>query len=889
MQIIKPNKLSLLHKACQFGTDKFLSVGVLSFFSLGDVAALVPEYLGWPKILPFLQNGTILDMGLPKPCGEILVAGSAYAEKGQPVTQMDIQVTMGKMQKKLRVVGDRTWSGVRRDAPSRPRPFIAMPVDYAHAFGGEGFAQNPLGRGYTGKGSAAMGKDGILLPNIFYAGQEKDGWGKRPADVAGFAPLDIAWPQRSQFNGTYDKRWLKKIHPGFPKDTDKRLFLAAHKDQQSKSWIEPSAAYEVRGMHPDRPVLQGQLPDIVARVFVQLRRGESLLFQEAPTVIDTLWLFPEAEIGVAIHRGTCPIVDSDALDVDVLMLACESAKDQPRDAKYYREIMHLRSHPETALAHVLHEAELLPQKSASEKERVKMLYAKAKQDQKDREDAIRAHYYQILKDQHDLDVPEEQAETAQPDLELDAIPQELLESGDVDLGPLLEQVRAWGERKEAELKQKLAELEKRQQEELPEPEPQEVPCESFADMRLRVFTPVHVLATDLVADELGPIGARMAGLQEYLAEMPEAQRTADVDNLPQALRALDRTQREGRQHSPELMAPALPLPEGGARQIRAWVEELLQQGKSLAGRDLAGADLQGMDFGNQDLRDTMFEKANLTGCRFAGCRLEGAVFAGAQLHGVDFHNAQLMHANFSTAQGEGACFMAADLSHAMLSKAQFAQSDWTGAVLVQVVAMDVDWTGAVLDQVRCTDSLFQQPVLQDSRWRKATCERNVFMNANLKNSVWSESKLVRCILVDVQGEGVSLERARWEKVQCSNVGDLRGANLDGAYFSVCGFRGLDLSGASARKTVFVECDFASSKLHAAQFPQALFQRCVMMQADWQDGNCHKAFFVEGSLRKARFMQSDLREAQFSHMDLTEAVIQKCRTQGMEQNPVSTLA
>src|SRR5690349_4219406 len=72
-----------------------------------------------------------------KPRCDVLLNGSAYAPKGEPVRRLTVGLQVGSMQKSFAVVGNRVWrSFLGFVSSTRPEPFVKMPISYDNAFGG---------------------------------------------------------------------------------------------------------------------------------------------------------------------------------------------------------------------------------------------------------------------------------------------------------------------------------------------------------------------------------------------------------------------------------------------------------------------------------------------------------------------------------------------------------------------------------------------------------------------------------------------------------------------------------------------------------------------------------------------------------------------------------
>ena len=202
-----------------------------SFFKLGADNQLLTEVTQWPKISEYLNDGSILDLGYVKPHGEVLLAGKAFAPAKKPVSKMKVTMKIAKVDKTLKVVGDRQWNG-GFFAPARHiEPFIEMSLGYQNAYGAPEYKLNPRGKGVIKKQYRDSDSGLYSLPNV-YGRWDRTNADKAKRQVAGFGPLDISWPQRAKFQGTYDRSWLENVHPVLPNNTKAQLFNAAPIDQQ---------------------------------------------------------------------------------------------------------------------------------------------------------------------------------------------------------------------------------------------------------------------------------------------------------------------------------------------------------------------------------------------------------------------------------------------------------------------------------------------------------------------------------------------------------------------------------------------------------------------------------------------------------------------------------
>lgn len=197
----------------------------------------IPEYNGEPGKSSLKYDS---DLILTKRTTDVIVVGHAYAPNGSPVKELDVGFRVGPLQKMLRVVGDRTWTGFAR---SPPQPFVKMPLVYERAFGGvdkksehlerDWEWRNPVGTGFAvDKAHLAN----VPMPNIEYPDKPFRSWNDRPPP-AGFGPICSHWQPRAGFAGTYDDKWMKERQPLLPADFDDRFFQCAPADQQTPEFL----------------------------------------------------------------------------------------------------------------------------------------------------------------------------------------------------------------------------------------------------------------------------------------------------------------------------------------------------------------------------------------------------------------------------------------------------------------------------------------------------------------------------------------------------------------------------------------------------------------------------------------------------------------------------
>ena len=350
MKILKQECQSLFPHPMLLGGKQWFSVGVMLYFDLMDPDTLLREQDMWQEVPEQLGEHPMLDQGWPKPGGEFLVAGACCAPGKERVQGLEVSVRVGAVQKKLVVLGDRFWQKNRLGGKSisSPIPFSEMPVTWERAFGGEGFALNP-----TGKGAVEVSDDGgspvVPLPNIENPAKLVLSPADRP-EPAGFGLLLPHYPQRARFAGKCDNKWLIERWPAFPDDLDPRFFYAAPAGQQLPGHFSGDETITIRNMHHEVPVISSRLPNRRIRLFFMRRPGNARQgylpqeiaggeYSEAMLSRETLWLLPNILRGVLICRALVPCRDDEYSDIAWTHIVEEDPATEPLPVSHYRDIL----------------------------------------------------------------------------------------------------------------------------------------------------------------------------------------------------------------------------------------------------------------------------------------------------------------------------------------------------------------------------------------------------------------------------------------------------------------------------------------------------------------------------------------------------------------------
>ncbi|MGY8683184.1 DUF2169 domain-containing protein [Bradyrhizobium sp. UFLA05-153] len=440
--LIKPRTLGLLTKCERRPRGASLIISVFAMFDLANPRAdrLEGEQELWVMGAKELPPGSPLDIGMPKPQAEVLIGGHAAAPGGRPTQRMMLGWSLGPMQKRLLVTGDRYWqmttSGWR---PTAAKPFRQMPLTRQRAFGGGGHRSNPTGIGHDAL-SRSMAGELVALPNVEDP-ENAVQFIEIAAQPAAFGPMALDCKERLRYAGTYDTAWLKSVAPALALDVDPRLFLFAPPDQRLSGFLCGGEPYVLQNFSSEQPSIQGHLPAFRVRCFIGWS-DPARAVSELQMRIDTLWLFAGARRGVMIYRAAIAVQEIDGSDVADIMVAYERQSDPARSTDHYLNVRRLRLDPRTAARYAFAEHQLTPELSSAERGRRAARREELAKERAARQQASRR--WALDQELARVDLPPVLRPTIEtPSIEPSSIPEllpEELESGDIDLAEILDAV-----------------------------------------------------------------------------------------------------------------------------------------------------------------------------------------------------------------------------------------------------------------------------------------------------------------------------------------------------------------------------------------------------------------------------------------------------------------
>lgn len=849
MRIVKPQALSLMTRPFEHEGTCFLVVTVFAFFPFDSPRSLLHESSLWQGAAAAIGENGVLDVGMAKLHAEVLVEGKAIPARGEPAPATRVALHFDgpdgeTIEKELYVMGDRTWglTGV-----SEAAPFTEMPVTFDRAFGGDGFAPNPGGRGYK----PIVTKDGRKvhpLPNIEDPKSLITSPGQRPAPV-GFAALDMMARERQRHVGTYDDKWLRTRFPGFAEDFHWAYWNTAPLDQRFKSFFRGDETFRVSGMHKEKPVVEGRLPGIATRVFITQKKGDEEVFREAPNYrIDTVHLFPNVACGVVTYRCVFEVREDDASDV-VCVLAGFEDPAAPKTREHYQAVLAKRLDKKNGALAMLADGDLLPgwdapkapEQSWNDLEDLLraegLLFARAEANTRARLESVKA---QAIEAGVPRAIVEEKFVMA---------PQELPPEDPGELFTFITKTQAEADKMMGEQQEALKKAED----------------EARATMASKGLDYDEVMAKARVG---GPPKLDLERNLEQLKAIGDG-RAVDPEVLEQIAQA-EAALLDAYRRFTHFFPAARRLDEAANAELVAELQALRESGASLASFDLTGADLRGVDLHGADLQNAMLEGANLEGANLEGANLEGATLSRANLVGARLANARLADTNFGDADlgradlgggidMTGACFYKSraegvSLRGAKLAGVQFLETtlrgaDLEGADLAGAVLMDADLEGARLVGASLKDAICVRLRIAKANLEGAAVVGTTFVESNATGAWFVGADLTGArVVLDCDFAGARFDRARFHRT-C-----MRTTNFEGASFAAAEMPEVDLS----------ECNLRGANFYLANLASSLLMKADLSGAILRDSNLSMAL-----LTKAKLYGADLSDAVLFRADMAK--------------------
>ncbi len=835
MNIIKP--LQLMCKQTVIEQDRRFhcvispSIG----FRLSSGEALL-EMDAMSEAIEAMGDSPLPDPGMPKPRAEYLVSGKFHAPGGEPVTGGEVRVRLGQQTKSLYVFGDREWvMGV----PSEADKITEMPLDYSRAYGGANYPANPVGIGFEEQ----------RLPNI----EHPDHLLTSPSasvPPAGLSVMDVRCEQRMRYQGTYDDNYLRQYYPGYPADFDWHSFMCAAMDQWSDTYYNGNEKFELRNLHPEKPIIKGCLPNYRTRCFVEKKKGDRL--KELDLNLDTVWFFPAKDLGLLIWRGGLDVEDDEADDLFRFLLAYEHGHDPARTLDHYQQAMEKIDKDEDILIRQMTTQALIP---SDEKCALQILQEKTG----DTEDSAFAKY---------LDAKANavtEMTTTRIEQALQEMKAEIPESNEVKLDQIdniEEMLKKTGtettDKDVVELNQKLEKI-------LPgitQADPAKIRFDDFSfdkiDAIMQQIDSLLVKKQDYSRQQLGEI--RQQFQQSMENEMQEMDMTMDVD--------IGKTRETLEQLETLDTVPPSPLPRIDVKTIVNDLDKLtpqtleamqtLQTLKAMGQADETMRELEQMIQNSLNKQRDEFEQSlSEVEQDFKDIYRDIAHF---QPHGESPHAVSLGQRKkefIDTWQKKGA----------------LNGTDWSC----------LDLSGLKLDGIDLSDCYLEQVNLSGASLRNAKLQKAIFARACLDRADLTGSDLTDANIGAVSARESCFERCILNHTKMSK-GDFSGANFSQAQLNAVetlevDFGGCDFSNAGMAEFMFLKNDMENIRFYQADISKGNFMQCRLKNCDFTGAKLQHSIWAETALEHCIFDQSDMTASCFAAADPAQISLQDIRFAG----------
>ncbi len=647
---------------------------------------------------------------------DVTLSGSAHARPGVATRRMQVRFRFGDgktgFDRRAEVFGERFWrAGAMGGSVGKAAAFEAVPLCWENAFGGGGFPENPVGAGRRVAEEVAL-----RMPNI----EDPDKLLKGPEDAhvsICFAPIPMLWRAQTLASGSFDEAWLRDRWPYLPADFDDAFYQNAPPAQQLGQ-LRGDESFSIAGMHPELRVLDGNLPGVRLRCFVQ-DLAQEVYFAELPMSLDTVCFELERMCVHLVWRGVLPVGDHHASNLEGGLLLLESMRDEPASLAAVRDQYRLKRRP----------LEVVPQSPHGHPEVANDV-------------APSSHEEGLAQ----LQASDPAARFAAPPVDGEAVAERMRAAGAADgqieaaLSALEGESRVPSTASGALLSTVTQEL------------PVAGSLRATVALRIRDGQPLADL--ELAGANLKDMdlsGGSFAGAVMKAANLSGCQLVgADLSDAILADANLER-----------------------AVLREANLDRADLRGAKLSSACLDGAQLDDADLSGAKGRSSSFRQARGERSRLREGDWREAVFDGAELPKLDlteslisrcsFLGAKLSEAQLYEARGSGVVFDDADLSGVRADGVVLLSGS-----LLRVNAPESVFDGALLD--KCT---FFDAVLPRSGFVAASCKSTIFSRADLREGRFDEANLAGASLLKSNLMQASLQRADLRS------SDLRGANLYG--------------------------------------------------------------------------------------------------------------
>jgi uncharacterized protein YjbI with pentapeptide repeats len=911
MQVFRPLQISFNSQVLEQNRKFYFIVSATLGVDLQTGEELLDlNYL--KDIFECMGENPLPDTGMPKPNGEFLVSGSYYSPNKESVTGGEVKVRLGEIEKSLYIFGKREW---KNGFPSKPELIDSMNLDWVNSFGGDGFKNNPDGKGY---------KDG-KLPSI----ENPKHIVSSPSDFpepAGFSQLSPMFPQRAKYQGTYDDNYLKNYFPGYPEDLDWKLFLCAPQDQWIKGYFQGDEKFSLYNMHPEIPVIKGTFPGLHPRCFVNRDRNGEEQFQELSLNLDTIWFFPEKLLSLLTYRGVMGVSGDEAEEITHVLCAYEDREKESHPLDYYKKTFERRKHSKDDLLKNMNTQDLIPNghmcameilmKAAlsgdGESELTKNIDTKTESMEKIADEKIEEAIAEAEKSSKKVglsaeekkNLPDNVKESMDKDGNLDIrkLTDKKPDKPDPDVEKFNEKVETIlpgllsGDPKKLDMKNfsfdkidkitdAVKELSDKKEKDAKDVAKKEIE-KSRDDFKMQIEGLEKQIKQAMISGESGQLKSLEKAKNDLLKSLKSID-DIDIDGTKKIKSPLPRLDIESIKAQTAQIDPkiseatqyvqsmrAMGIEDEKTKEIEVKLKEMAEEASKQIEEGLKGA-LEGfkegyfmgahfMDEGVSPHKESLEEVKESFIRAFSNNEdLSDKDWAcidlsGEKLDGINLSGAFLEQVNF-----KGASLVGANLSGAILARANLEEADFTNASFEEanvgaVHARKANFTGA--------------------NFKSSKLSKGDFTDANFSNARIEEVESLEIVISGADFSDADMPGMIFLEQSISGA-KFTGANMDTSIFLQCKINSCDFSRGLLQKSAFVDVHFRNVSFEKADISSGCFvgtepEKSTIENMNFEGAQLKQTNFQGMDLKDTSFTGANLENAYFGGADLTNADLSK---------------
>jgi len=751
--------------------------------------------------------------------------------------------------------------------------------------------------------------------------------------------------------GTFDDNYLQNHMPGLAPDIHWDYFYTAPADQRFDRYLKGDEAFSITNMHETMTEIKGNLPSVIGRCFIEQeiplntleqaeleqypedekRDDKLVMFKEVPLNLDTVYFFPNENIGIVVHRGTIEINHPQAKDIKKLLVAHQGLAESAKPSAFYQEQMQLRSDPEEGFKYMMYSAPLIPEGvtcgfkqllSDTEYEQAMgdnmSAFAEGKKQQAEQEmdEAIDKQVAQLRANGMDKQAdelvdkiknPPQDIELPEDAKKLQALTDKILPGisamkeapklDDLDLTKLnlkaMDEVQAHMEamaekqKKTAllQVEQQLSEL-KQQAAQQPEMAEQLNPSIKQLEEMLASMDAIPVLTRPDTIEQDTQLSAQLAQAAEQLSEqkkmmaehnielneeqqqqMNELEQLLDNKELSAQMQEANDFINDSYLQGAHFIAESSSPHKGQEPELVAALLAAYLAGKAISKKDFAFCALSQQQFSAINLENGFFEYSQLSQVQFNQSNLTAINFAHAKLTNVTFDHCKIKGANLGAAQLDNCKFIGLNLDEITLAKSTLRNCEFIDCEFGERMDM--------LLETQFKDCKFTRCKLVKLNFIELKLTGCQFNQCDL-----SESNFIKPLFNDASFTGSDLSKVNFVMAKMSNN------NFEQVIMNNTRFvGGCDLKGSRFNHAEITETNLRDCQLQNADFSHAIMYRCDFGDSVVTNSNFNKAIAkqchfldtrLSGStlkgadLMEASFMQADIRHCNFSDANLYSA-------------------